>query len=276
MAATTPTTLGSVQRTLLLPLWGRAVETRKPHPLLMDPTAARIIETIDYDFSTITANISFISQLAWIARSLHIDRTIREFLKRHPAATIVNLGCGLDTTFERVDNGTLSWYDLDLPDVIELRTQYIPEGARREFIACSILDDRWMDHLKTADAVLFVAAGVLYYFEEAQVRTLLSKLVDRFPGGELVFDACSPRGQRIANKRVIQDGGMDQSAQLKWAIRSALEIEQWDPRIRVLAEYRLFQGVKGTMSLKERWGTFLSDTLRIMSMIHLRLGKERR
>jgi hypothetical protein len=73
-----------------------------------------------------------------------------------------------------------------------------------------------MDHLKTADAVLFVAAGVLYYFEEAQVRTLLSKLVDRFPGCELVFDACSPRGQRIANKRVIQDGGMDQSAQLKW------------------------------------------------------------
>ena len=133
-----------------------------------------------------------------------------------------------------------------------------------------------MDHLKIADAVLFVAAGVLYYFEETQVRTLLSKLVDRFPGSELVFDACSPRGQRIANKRVIQDGGMDQSAQLKWAIRSGVEIEQWDPRIRVLAEYRLFRGVKGTMSFKERWGTFLSDTLRIMSMIHLRRGKERR
>jgi O-methyltransferase involved in polyketide biosynthesis len=101
MATSSPLKLGSVQKTLLLPLWGRAVETGKSHPLLVDPTAARIIDLIDYDFSTIATNISFVSQLAWIARSLHIDRTIRRFLEEHPMATIVNLGCGLDTTFER-------------------------------------------------------------------------------------------------------------------------------------------------------------------------------
>ncbi len=116
MATSSPAKLGSVQKTLLLPLWGRAVESRKPHPLLVDPTATRIIGLIDCDFSTIATNISFVSQLAWIARSLHIDRTIRRFLEKHPTATIVNLGCGLDTTFERVDNGRLSWYDLDLPE----------------------------------------------------------------------------------------------------------------------------------------------------------------
>ena len=273
-ATPNPAALGSVQRTLLLPLWGRAVETKKPHPLLVDPAAVRIIDRLDYDFSTIAANISFVSQLAWIARSLHIDHTIRTFIQQHPKATIVNLGCGLDTTFERVDNGTLSWYDLDLPDVIELRTPYIPEGPRREFIACSILDDRWMDHLKITDAVLFVAAGVLYYFGEAQVRTVLSKLADRFPGSELIFDACSPRGLRIANKRVIEGGGMDATAQLKWGIRRASEILEWDRRITVVAEYPIFQGLKHKLSLKEKLGTFLSDTLGIMSMIHVRMGAE--
>jgi O-methyltransferase involved in polyketide biosynthesis len=107
MPGTTANKLGSVQKTLLLPLWGRAVETKKARPLLVDQTAVRIIKSIDYDFSTIFRSISFISQLAWIARSLHTDRTIQEFLERHPGATFVNLGCGLDTTFERVDNGRL-------------------------------------------------------------------------------------------------------------------------------------------------------------------------
>jgi O-methyltransferase involved in polyketide biosynthesis len=267
--AANPALLGSVQKTLLLPLWGRAVEMRKAHPLLVDPTAARIIDSIDYDFSTIATNISFVSQLAWIARSLHIDRTIRKFLEQHPVGTIVNLGCGLDTTFERVDNGTLAWFDLDLPDVIDLRSHYIREEQRRSFIACSMLDDKWIDRVKVTDAVLFVAAGVLYYFEETQVRALMSRLADRFPGSELIFDACSPRGLRIANKRVIEDGGMDASAQLKWGIAKATGIQNWDGRITVVAEYPIFREMKRGLSLKEKWAAFLSDSLRIMSMVHL-------
>src|SRR5215468_8482667 len=105
--------LRSVQKTLLLPLWGRAVEARKARPFLLDATADRIITGIDYDFSAIARNISYITRLARIARSLHTDRTTRTFLDRHPEATVVNLGCGLDTTFERVDNGRLRWFDLD-------------------------------------------------------------------------------------------------------------------------------------------------------------------
>jgi O-methyltransferase involved in polyketide biosynthesis len=116
-----------VQKTLLLPLWGRAVETRKSHPLLEDRAAARIIDSIDYDFSTIAGNINPVTQYAWIARSIHIDRTIRRFLRDYPKATVVNLGCGLDTTYDRVDNGSLHWYDLDLPDVIELRRRFVQE-----------------------------------------------------------------------------------------------------------------------------------------------------
>jgi O-methyltransferase involved in polyketide biosynthesis len=264
--------LGSVQKTLLLPLWGRAVETAKPRPLLTDRAAAQIIASIDYDFSAIARNISAITRLSWIARSLHTDRTIREFLKRDAGTTIVNLGCGLDTTFERVDNGHLCWYDLDLPDVMELRKKLIPEGARRHSLACSVLDDSWLREVKAAGAVLFVAAGVFYYFEESQLKALLIRLADAFPGAEVFFDACSPRGLKMANKRVIEAGGMDRSAMLKWGLRQGRDMESWDRRITVLAEYPMFRDMKAGLSVAEKLGTKLSDALRIMSMVHLRLG----
>jgi O-methyltransferase involved in polyketide biosynthesis len=262
--------LGSVQQTLLLPLWGRAIESQKARPMLIDGEAVRIIQSIPYDFSQIAAKTSFVSQLAWIVRSLHIDRATRAFLGRHPAAIVANLGCGLDTTYERVDNGAVTWYDIDLPDVIELRNAYLQPTSRRKFVSCSILEDGWVQDLKGRSPVLFIAAGVLYYFEENQVRTLLHKLADRFPGGELVFDACSPQGLKIANQRVIEDTGMSSDARLKWGLNRAAELHTWDSRITVLAEYPLFRGMKSGLSLREKWGTFLSDTLRIMSMVHLR------
>jgi O-methyltransferase involved in polyketide biosynthesis len=126
--------LGDVQKTLFLPLWGRAVETRKGKPMLVDETAVKIIDQVDYDFSKITQNMDELSQIAWIKRSLICDQVIKKFLASYPEGTIVNIGCGLDTTFERTDNGKLKWYDLDLADVIELRRKFIQESVRRKFI----------------------------------------------------------------------------------------------------------------------------------------------
>jgi O-methyltransferase involved in polyketide biosynthesis len=263
--------LGSVQKTLLLPLWGRAVESRKREPLLVDRAAAEIVGKLDYDFSTIAANIHPVTRLAWIARSIHVDRTLRDFLARKPEATIVNVGCGLDTTFERVDNGRLTWVDLDLPDVIQLRSGLVPQGPRRRSVAGSVLDHGWWHGLRADDGLMLVAAGVLYYLEEAQVRDLLSRLATAFPGSELVFDVCSPRGARIANEKVIRDGGMDEGAVLRWGIERPRALAGWDPRIEVLEAYRLFRGVTGRLPWRARLGTLLSDAMNIMSMVHLRL-----
>jgi O-methyltransferase involved in polyketide biosynthesis len=262
--------LGSVQKTLLLPLWGRAVEGRKSEPLLVDRAAAEIVGKLDYDFSTMAAKIHPITRLAWIARSIHVDRTVQGFLARRPRATIVNVGCGLDTTFERVDNGHLSWVDLDLPDVIRLRSRLVPQGPRRRSLACSVLEPEWFHEVRADDGLMLVAAGVLYYFQEDQVRALLSSLAAAFPGSELVFDACSPRGARIANKKVIQDGGMDESAVLKWGIERPRDLAGWDPRIEVLEAYRLFRGITRRLPWRASVGTLLSDAMNIMSMVHLR------
>jgi len=247
MTTRTADTLGGVQKTLLLPLWGRAVETGRS-----------------------ATNIHPITRLAWIARATHVDRTVVAFLARRPRATIVNLGCGLDTTFERVDNGQLTWIDLDLPDVIELREGLVGPSPRRRAFACSVLDPRWLDELEVDEGVMLVAAGVLYYLEEHDVRALLARLATALPGAELVADVCSPRGARIANKRVIEDSGMDPSASLRRGIERPQDLASWARRIVVLETYRLFRGFGTGLPWKARLGMWLSDALAIMSMVHLR------
>lgn len=262
--------LGDVQKTLLLPLWGRAVETRKSTPLLTDHAAAEIIKKIDYNFSEAAEKLSNVSQLGWIVRSLHIDRTITRLLETCPEATIVNIGCGLDTTLDRVDNGRLSWVDVDLPDVIALRRRLIPEHERRQYVAGSFLGHDWLSSLNIQEKVLFIAAGVLYYFEEPQIREFLSRLAGLFPGGETVFDATSPQGVKMANRMVIKASGMDERSFLKWGLNDAKTLELWDSRIKLVHEYPMFQSVTSRFGFKDKIMAWISDLFRMQYMVHIR------
>ena len=263
--------LGTVQETLVLPLWGRAVESVKAQPKLVDTKAMEIVQQLDYDFSLITKNMSWVTQLAWVARSLHIDRAIRNFITQYPAATIVNIGCGLDTTFERNDNGRIIFYELDLPDVMELRKNFFPENERRRLITGSFLDTGWFQQLQGNKDVLMIAAGVFYYFSEQQIKEFILSAIQGLHGGEFFFDAASPLGVKMANKKVIQGGGMDETATLQWGLESADTIERWDPCIKVLEEFPMFHGFKKGYSLKMKYGLWMSDVLNIMSMIHLKI-----
>lgn len=180
-----PVRLGAIQETLLLPLRGRAVESARRRPRLDDPVARRIVSQIDFDFGRLARTMSEISRLAWIARSLAFDSYIRGFLAANEPATVVNIGCGFDTTFDRVDDGRVSWIDLDLPDVIELRRRFIPDAPRRRSVAASVFDPSWTGCVDRSRPVFLLAAGVLYYFSEAEVRSLLIRFADTFP-------ACPP------------------------------------------------------------------------------------
>ncbi len=263
--------LGNVQKTLLLPLWGRAVETQKKKPLLIDITANDLVNKLDYDFSTLSENINEGSQVGWIARSIHIDRTVKKFLEKHPRATIVNIGCGLDTTFDRVDNGSILWYELDMPDVIALRSKLIPESERRKYISSSFLDTAWLDQLIIEDNILFIAAGIFYYFEEFQIKEFLIKIAELFPDSEIVFDTTSPLGVKTANQMVIKRSGMDENSFLRWGIKSAKKIENWDRRIKILEEYPLFFNIRKSNKFENRIKVFLYNALKISLMVHLRL-----
>ena len=264
--------LGSVQETLLLPLWGRAVETQKKNPLLVDNLAVTIIKSINYDFRTIERKINPLSRAAWIARSIYFDRKIHEFLSHHPEASIVNIGCGLDTTYDRANNGKSIWYELDLPDVIELRREYIRENNIRVFIAESVLDRSWYEKIINKDQVLLLIAGVIYYFDERTVWKLFTEFSAQFKHATILMDYSSRRGVKIANKKVIEDSGMNGSAKLLWGTDNIYEIERWNERIKVVENMPMFRIHKKNYPAIKRIGMNISDMMNIMSLAHIEIG----
>jgi O-methyltransferase involved in polyketide biosynthesis len=266
--------LGNIQKTLLFPLWGRAIESKKEKPLFVDNTAIRIIQDIDYDFSKFSKELSYISKLGWVVRSLLIDKIITQFIAKHPKATIVDIGCGLDTTFERIDNGLIRWYDLDMPEIIELRKKYFKESERRQFISSSFLDLEWLNNLIIDDNLLFISAGVFYFFAEKEIKLFIQRIASLFPDCEVAFDASSPFGIKMANRMVIKKGGMDEKSFLKWGIKNAKEIELWDKKVSVVSEEAFFKKIRKAENFKNRIQLYFSDLTKIQYMIHLKINNE--
>ena len=150
----------------MLPLWARARETEKNNPIVCDTYAKKIVETIDYDFSQIEEGHMADHQGVWAIRAYNFDNIIETFLANNSRAVVVNIGAGLDTTFQRVDEGTVLWINIDLPDVVALRQKLIPDSEREMTIAKSIFDFTWIDDISRwtkGRSILFMAAGVYMF-----------------------------------------------------------------------------------------------------------------
>ncbi|MEM6783779.1 MAG: class I SAM-dependent methyltransferase, partial [Bacteroidota bacterium] len=159
--------LGSVPKTLLMTLYNRAVESRRANPILVDRKAEEMVARIDYDFEQFGEG-----RITHPIRANVMDEWVSAFLRCHPQATIVNLGAGLGTQSERLDNGTATWVDLDVPEVIALRRRFFEEGPRHKMVAASAFSTGWMGELDPEAPTFFVAAGLLMFFEPAQVQQL--------------------------------------------------------------------------------------------------------
>ena len=195
--------LGGISASMLGCLWGRAQLSKEYSSLFYDEKAIELAERIDYDFSAsdmpfedIWFNISGKVNLPefglFTLRAKQFDEKAKAYIAEHPDASVINIAAGLDTTFYRIDNGTIHWYDLDLPAVIDIRKQLLPEPNRVTYIAKSLLDPSWFEDVKhTGDGVFMIAGGVLHFLEEAQVKQFFSMLADNFPDGEIVFNAMS-------------------------------------------------------------------------------------
>ena len=261
---------GNVQETLLLPLWGRAVETQKEKPRLVDKDAVEIIDRLDYDFSEIEKTQSM-SLHGWVARALHIDRMVLDFIKEHPGGTVVNIGCGMDTTFTRVDNGQMMFYELDFPDVIALRKHFIEDTRRHKSIASSFLDTKWFDEVEVHDGLLCIAGGVLYYVSEKEIKTFFIALADHFKTCELFFDSLSPMAMKMAKKQVLKKGGMGMSMDGGWGLKPVKSLEKWDKRIKVISAKPMYKGMKKGLTLSTKMILTIPDTLGVCSMVHVRI-----
>ena len=168
MAAKQSIQLGTVQETLLVPLYARAVDSRRKRPILNDRKAVEMVESIDWDFQRFNQKWRI---AAATLRTAIFDVPVRDFLSRHPEGTVVEIGAGLNTRFERLDNGAMHWFDLDLPDSIELRKKFFTDSERRTTLTASVLDPGWMDAVRQSPGpYFFVAEAVLIYLTEQQVK----------------------------------------------------------------------------------------------------------
>jgi O-methyltransferase involved in polyketide biosynthesis len=263
--------LGNVQETLLMPLWGRFVENQKKKPLLIDHKAEEIIKNIDYDFSNFEKSVHPLSRAAWIARSIYFDEKIIEHLRQYSKATILNIGCGLDTTFDRINNGKAIWYEIDFPDVIELRQKYLGEQENRIFISDSALSDEWYKKITAINDIFIFMGGVIYYFDEDEVKHLISKIGKELGKAEMVFDYSSIKGVEITNRKVLKKGGMNNEAKAKWGIDDIYEIEKGQPGIKVIENMNMFENYKKKYPVWKRLGMNISDRLKIMSLAKIEI-----
>jgi O-methyltransferase involved in polyketide biosynthesis len=178
--------LEGAQETLLVPLYGRATLTRQGSDLIADPMAVDMVEAIDYDFSRFDGSMSLVGS---VLRTRIFDYWISRWVEANPTGTIVEIGAGLNTRFERIDNGAARWFELDLPEVIALRRRFFAETDRRTILAASVTDDTWHDTVAaTGGPWLFAAEAVLIYLEPAEVAAALGGLGRRFPGAPLALD----------------------------------------------------------------------------------------
>ncbi len=232
---------GTVQETMLGPLWARAKYSQLYPEILNDKKSSDIINNIDYDFTKIQDYLGEWRGIGLLVRARNFDNAIIKYIEKFPEATIVNVGAGLDTTFYRVDNGRIKWYDLDLPDAIEFRRKYIPESNRCSYISKSALDYSWFDDVEFAlnKGIFIIAGGFIYYFQELEISALFNALAKRFPSGEIIFDCVSNLAINVAHKRAKKAG----TETPFWHIGISDPIKtlgKWSNKLKVIDWYTMY------------------------------------
>ena len=228
--------LSGVPRTLLFPVYARAQESKMKQPLFDDPYSVDMLLKIDFDFSIfanmpdrMTGNRRDL-QAGIAVRTELLDKGVKTFLKRHPQGLVVNMGCGLDARFFRLDNGSTTWIDVDLSEVIDIRHQFFEENDRYRMLAASILDDGWFESIvpQNGQKVLLIAEGTLMYFKEVAVKALFEKLVAKFPHSVFLFEVM---GSELGGKVHPSVQCLGQDIICPWGIGDCKAMEDWSDKL---------------------------------------------
>lgn len=261
--------LSGVSETLLMTLLVRARESQRPDGMIRDEKAVAMVNQIECDFSRLRMQRH--DEVAVIMRMNKFDNHVRDFLARNPDAVVVHIGCGLDTRFERVDNGCVEWFDLDMPDVIDLRKKLISnENNRYHMLAASAFENDWIEEVSRFKPrpFMFIAEGVLPYFEETQVKSLVLKLRDHFPGSELVCDAHTPFVIWADN---LQLAYSKVKARLQWKLEHGKDVESWGDGIQLLDEWNYYDDDEPRFKAF-RWVRLVPALAKSSGVFHYRLG----
>jgi methyltransferase (TIGR00027 family) len=244
--------ISELNETALLTLYARALESQSEDPILKDEMSEKLVRTLDPFIRMRDSKMA--RQLAKNAvdprvsvhltlRAKKYDEYVQDFLLKNPYGTVINLGCGLDTRFYRLDNGTLEFFDVDLPEIIELKRKLINEQDRYSMIGQSVLDFRWLDRIARSDRkVIILAEGLFMYLPREGVQGLVLKLQQRFPGAELI---CELTGRtwvegfwgKLAAIKMQKQLKMGGGAKFVFGVSNPQELETWGQGIEFLEKW---------------------------------------
>lgn len=229
--------LGDVEETALIPLAVRANETRRKNARICDEKAVEIIETLGIDTEPLD---KFITHEGVVARTIMFDKTVSSLLKKYPDALCLNIGCGLDDRFSRVDNGMVRWFNIDLPDSIEVRRKTFPETEREHMLGADILTDGWTEQIPGSSVKIVIAEGILMYFSKEQTKSLLNNLTANFDRGFLLAELMHPK---MMNEK-MHDTVKRTNAKFGWGTTSGEEFCALDPRLALIRETSFWEEMK--------------------------------
>ena len=231
------------KETMLMTLSGRAIQSQWKNPILHDPWAEEAMRHIDYDISKQMKGVASWSMWRDIGptiiatRAATFDQLTTRYLADHPDAVVLQVGCGMDSRAFRVDPpASVQWFDVDYPDVIDLRRQLFPERDAYHLIGASLEDLRWLDEVPRDRPGLLIAEGVLHYLSETEVKALLNAVVAHFPGGQMIFDICNSMIVKRAGSNVGGTG-----ATYKWGLDDPHDIKQLEPKLELIKEFSMHE-----------------------------------
>ena len=245
--------LNDVAATSFITLYCHALESESENPIINDPKAVEIVQLINSQLAKSESKLhrkmakgkldqKLIVHIALRAR--RYDQYVQKFLSQSPNGIIVNIGCGFDTRFYRIDNGQVDFYDLDLPEVIEIKQRLLTDNRRYHFISSSVLQYEWLEELAQPGnrPILFLAEGVFMYLQPAEVRDLVLKLQSEFPGSELVCEVfnslwLSPPLKKMVNFKMQRELHIGKDATFNFGIRHSQEMENWNSGIEFLDDW---------------------------------------
>ena len=266
--------MGGVSETLLLTVYFRAKESARDDGIISDKFAEDWVSRMEYNFKKFDKDR--LSVVGVAVRTEILDEIVSQFLKDNPEAIIVNIGAGLCTRFQRVDNGSLTWFELDVPQALDLREKFISSSPPRyKYIEKSAFNYTWLEDVSAAagndkDNVLVVAEGVLMYFEENEVKELFRQIKAHFPNAEVVTDTMPKFSTKMSikhHKSVSQT-----KARFKWGLGKTSELYGWNLGIDIINEYSFFD------RHTKRWGLisllrFIPLGKRMTRLIHFRFNE---
>lgn len=229
--------LGDVQETALIPLAIRANETVRKNARICDAKAVEIIKFLAADTQKLD---QFFSHEGVIARTLLFDEMVKKLLRKYPDAICINIGCGLDDRFSRVDNGKVQWFNVDLPDSIAVRKRFFHEAEREHMLAADILRAGWTERIPKKKIVIVIAEGLLMYFSKEQVKTVLNSITDSFGRGFLLAELMHPK---MMNEKK-HDTVKNTNAKFGWGTVTGRELLPLDAKLILINERSFWEEMK--------------------------------